>query len=410
MTDKNAESNLEANLMESVVFHTAKQSPAVLKHAVLETYLPPFIGKTGSTSSGGAIAFVDGYAGPGRYLDGQEGSGSLVLRKGNESRSIGSGRTLHCFFVEQDGPTVQRLAETVASESEGLPVEVFAEAAASALPKILDRTRDFPTLFYLDPCGLLIPFEQMSPLFERPGGLGAPATEVLLNFSATTLRRVAGHLSSPNRVERTLTRMDEVCGGAWWRQVWLDALPDKAAAEAAVVAGYASRMSAAAGGAGVWTIDVRRKPGHMPLYYLIFASRHPDGLVLFGESTSLALGKWREYLARLDAQDSLFAFGDAWVEDFKRAEAELEKAWVQDITLNLEALLSEGRSFKVLMRYNEVFGEHVGVARGKHLRAAWKDLLKRGVVRNSPVGVKDIFRHPIEPAEPAPTTLKFADV
>jgi hypothetical protein len=122
------------------------------------------------------------------------------------------------------------------------------------------------------------------------------------------------------------------------------------------------------------------------------------------------LGKWREYLARLDAQDSLFAFGDAWVEDFKRTEAELEKAWVQDITLNLEALLSEGRSFKVLMRYNEVFGEYVGVARGKHLRAAWKDLLKRGVVRNSPVGVKDIFRHPIEPSEPAPNTLKFADV
>ena len=51
-------------------FHEAKQAAAVLKHAVLDRYVTPFASKTGSTSKDGRVAFIDGYAGPGRYADG----------------------------------------------------------------------------------------------------------------------------------------------------------------------------------------------------------------------------------------------------------------------------------------------------------------------------------------------------
>ncbi len=72
--------------------------------------------------------------------------------------------------------------------------------------------------------------------------------------------------------------MDEVCGGDCWRQAWLDELTDKDAAEAAVVQGYAEKLSKEPGHAGYWVIDVRPRSGLKPLYYLVFASRHISGL------------------------------------------------------------------------------------------------------------------------------------
>jgi hypothetical protein len=39
---------------------------------------------TGSTSLDHCVAFIDGYAGPGRYEDGEEGPGAMLLRKAKE--------------------------------------------------------------------------------------------------------------------------------------------------------------------------------------------------------------------------------------------------------------------------------------------------------------------------------------
>jgi len=65
-------------------FHKTKKSAAVLKHAIIDQYATPFASKTGSTSLDHRVAFIDGYAGPGRYEDGEEGSGAKLLRKAKE--------------------------------------------------------------------------------------------------------------------------------------------------------------------------------------------------------------------------------------------------------------------------------------------------------------------------------------
>ena len=110
--------------MEASVFHAVKRPPAVLKHALLDKYLSPFVGKVGSTSIAGRVAFVDGFAGPGRYADLQEGSGALALRKANELAHIGGGRALECHFVEQDPATAARLASVVTEEARGATATV----------------------------------------------------------------------------------------------------------------------------------------------------------------------------------------------------------------------------------------------------------------------------------------------
>ncbi len=55
-------------------FFDGKAEAARLKHLILRKYLPPFISKVGYTATDGRVVIVDGYAGPGRYEDGSEGS------------------------------------------------------------------------------------------------------------------------------------------------------------------------------------------------------------------------------------------------------------------------------------------------------------------------------------------------
>lgn len=381
--------------MEASVFHAVKRPPAVLKHALLDKYLSPFVGKVGSTSIAGRVAFVDGFAGPGRYADLQEGSGALALRKANELAHIGGGRALECHFVEQDPATAARLASVVTEEARGATATVRSGCLADALPEVLDAVEGLPCLFYLDPCGLLPPFSTLEAILERRARGGA-ATELLVNFSAVSLRRIGGHLTSDAAIPATLDRMDHVCGGDWWRQTWLDHLPDTGASEEAVVEAYMSKIAGAMHGAA-WSIDVKQKVQHKPKYYLVFGTRHKDGFTAFGETASKALEEWRRCLAELEARGTLLEDG-GWELEFDRSETALRAVWEDAIFANIRTLAASGLDFTVLAHYNEVFGEFVGVARSMHLRAAWKRAFDAGLVANTPRGVKDLLGTPLVPA------------
>lgn len=89
-------------------FHQTKKSAAVLKHGIIDSYAPPFIGKTGSRSIDNRVAFIDGYAGPGRYDDNEEGSGAMLLRHARKHAPMP--RKVECHFVEEDADTIARLA------------------------------------------------------------------------------------------------------------------------------------------------------------------------------------------------------------------------------------------------------------------------------------------------------------
>lgn len=372
-----------------MAFFQTKQAAAILKHAVLDSYVDPFTMKTGSTSVGGRVAFVDGYAGEGRYSDGREGSPALLIRK---AHALAAKRQLECIFVEANANAYQRLCEVVASEGRGLVIDTLRGAIQDHLETAINMKNGVPLFVFLDPFGLMVPFTEVVKVFSRPGGLGAPATEVLINFSTVALRRIAGHLHSEAANEATLARMDEVCAGGWWRDVWLQHAADKARssdrdrekAEEAVVAGYAERLGEA-GETGWWTVDVRNRPHFRPAYHLVFLTRHRDGLELFGEALSHGLEKWRRAVFEAEAKakaPGLFSDEDWFASD----EKALATAWQHEIETNLRRLLDEHPSFRILDKYTDVYGDALGKARVKHLRAAWKQLYVDGVTKTDSKG------------------------
>lgn len=376
-------------------FHKNRKSAAVLKHAIIDQYATPFASKTGRYSTGGRVAFIDGYAGPGRYEDGEEGSGAMLLRKAHELAALPRQVELH--FVEQEPETVAKLREVVAAEGADLDPQptVTDGDIATHLPTLLQATAGIPLFVYLDPCGLIIPMEEVARIFDRPKGTGSPATEVLINLTAG-LRRFAGMLTSKTPVEASLKRMDDVCGGDWWRQTWLDRLPDKDAAEAAVVEGYAAKLRDRTAGVGTWTVEVKPRADLKPLYYLVFATRHIDGLLYFGESASLGLERWRKYLAEQAATDTLF--DSDWEEAWKADEARLRAEWEDTLTSRLTAELEKGEPFRIIDRADEVLGEDlVGVVRSMHLRAAIKNVHRAGKTSTNPTGVRDMLTLMLRP-------------
>src|SRR3954452_5769298 len=166
----------------------------------------------------------------------------------------------------------------------------------------------------------------------------------------------------------------------------------KTAAEAAVVTGYASKLREAAGGAASWIIDVRPRADLKPVYYLIFATRHIDGMLAFGESASLGLQAWRKYHAKLAAAGTLFDMDDAWEHDWKAQEAVLKAQWVDTIATRLTTELGQGKPFRIIDRPDKILGDLVGVTRTLHLRAAINKVKAAGKTSTDPKGVNDLWR------------------
>jgi three-Cys-motif partner protein len=376
-----------------VGFFEEKKSAAVLKHALIRRYLPPFVMKTGKLSVQNRVAFVDGFAGEGRYEDGQEGSPAIAMRVANQPL-IAANRTLECVFVEENAETYARLQAVIAAESGQCKVEARYGTLHDHLGDILTEVNGIPTLVFLDPFGLTVTFDEVVQIFGRPAGLGVPATEVLINFSSVGLRRFAGLLTSPNPgkgAPKTLARLDAVCGGDWWRETWLAHGDDKDAAEEAVVAEYAARLSAKAG-TGYWIVDVKQREGTKPVYYLVFLTRHRDGLEVFGEAVSKALEEWRKRAAEALYAGTLMNAED----EFKMSVAKLADEWVDEIYKNLKRLLAAGKAFTVLNRYSEVYGTATGLARETHLRKAWRRAFDEGLTSTDSRG--DLIQKRIVPA------------
>ncbi|WP_326751191.1 hypothetical protein OH738_36485 [Streptomyces hirsutus] len=76
-----------------------KALPSVFKHDLLKRYLPQFGGMTGTRSRDKRVVYLDGYAGEGRYENGDPASGEIALQVAKDLRTS-AGLTLECFFCE----------------------------------------------------------------------------------------------------------------------------------------------------------------------------------------------------------------------------------------------------------------------------------------------------------------------
>jgi three-Cys-motif partner protein len=372
-------------------FFTRKQAAAVLKHGVLSRYPTVFASMAGWGEA--EVVLYDGYAGPGRYEDGSEGSPLLLVET---AQRVAKFRKVRLLFSEEDLDThtelnrtlTQAAGEAVQWDADYGPVEQWAPVNV----RIADEA---PMLTFLDPFGVGLSYDVLTKiLLGRPANL---KTEVLLNINIESVRRIGGHL---RRLEqgydaasaKTVATVDDFLGDDWWHEEFRSVRDRSTAAAAArhVVDEFCKRVLAATGFYS-FKVPIRRRPGHEPLFILTLFYRHDVAPWKFNDAASMANKEWRQACLEADLERELQQvpveanlFGDeeenrqlmrdAKLAAWENQEALLEKGWVQAIAENLEWLLMKSSFVNLGPSIVDVYGTTLGLARESHVRKAW-DLL-----------------------------------
>lgn len=151
------------------------------------------------------VVYVDGFAGPGRYEGGEEGSPLIALRA-VLNQPLAFGAALEFHFVEADPEVRIHLENELAQLApllKGRPrVSVtihgreFASAYAAIAKKLGSLENIVPTFALIDPFGWTgVPFSIVSDL------LGRSSTEVVFNFMHEEINRFLAHSDQPDNFD-----------------------------------------------------------------------------------------------------------------------------------------------------------------------------------------------------------------
>ncbi|MXY31156.1 MAG: three-Cys-motif partner protein TcmP [Gammaproteobacteria bacterium] len=167
------------------------------KHLVLQHYFEAWFPILGMGRRNQRILFIDGFAGPGEYQGGEEGSPLVAMRVLSQHSSRSRIRAEVVFvFIEKDPTRAQHLERLVAGWTDKPPNAkpfVLTGSFSSRMSQVLDqldrqKQRMAPALVMVDPFGIRdIPMHLMSRI------LGNPQCEVYVTFMWESINR---HLST----------------------------------------------------------------------------------------------------------------------------------------------------------------------------------------------------------------------
>lgn len=261
------------------------------KHEILRRYLEAW---TAILSLGGfpTIAYVDGFAGPGVYDSGEDGSPIIALKAALKHQARISAE-LRFLFVEHDKKRAAQLKECVAAQT--LPASFKVRIAEGMTFEQGFRTRLLepyraakkplpPTFAFIDPFGWTgVPFQLVKEI------LANKACEVLFNFMYEEINRFIEH---PDQTKN----FDELFGTTKWRDV--ANLYDARSRRNFLHDLYVSQLRNEAGARYVRSFEMRNKKDATD-YFLFFATNNPKGME-----------KMKEAMWKVD-ESGEFRFSDA---------------------------------------------------------------------------------------------------
>lgn len=252
------------------------QPHTAAKHRILRCYLDAWFPIMGSWN--GRILIVDGFAGPGIYTDGEEGSPIIALRAlmthRHMAKHLGAGLEVRFHFVEHDAARVAVLKEQIEKfkATTPLPNSVHVNVAEGEFAPYLDgiltrleseQKRIAPTFAFIDPFGFSgVPMKLMARLARNP------RCEVLVSFMFESLNRFAG------RQPKIDPHLDELYGTTAWRAIVAHSDPERR--RRGLIDLYRQQLVAARF-PFVTNFEMLDK-GNRTEYFLYFGTKSPKGL------------------------------------------------------------------------------------------------------------------------------------
>lgn len=256
--------------INSTIWDLEDQTKA--KHELLREYLKawfPIISKLGR-----GMNYIDGFAGPGIYSKGEEGSPLIAMRTVLEHKLFRSiARTkIRFHFIEKEIDRAEILRNVIEEKFPELPSNIkwwvyggkeFADTIEKALDRLEAENRNLaPSFVFIDPFGF-----KGFPLRIIKRILGYSACEVLVTFMEGFIRRFADYNQD---ILNELFGTDE----------WQEYLREKK--EAPLVELYKRQLKEKAG--AEYVLSFRIMKFSQTWYYLVFATKHIKGLKVMKEA------------------------------------------------------------------------------------------------------------------------------
>lgn len=365
-------------------FFGQRSAQAVLKHGLLTRYAHYFAGRAGSATQG-RVAFIDGYAGEGRYQDGSPGSPLLLASQATRAQMFG--RDIKLAFVERDADRRLELRESLA-EAGIEPDRLLGGDLDEVVDGLVDRYTRHAVLVFVDPFGLAVDRSTLERVLRRRSS--QQPIDVLYHFSLSTVARMgrAGVVEGPT-THHNAEQLDTALGAVDWRKDFERATAPNAPTEAALA--VARRFGQSVRGAtGIQStgVPVRQRPGQLPKYLLMLFSANQKVHWDFADQASKAYVDWLYHCDRADYEANvrlreeqglleLFASPEPNKEDIDDQLRRDAAAYLPD---HLAEVLRRRRSLRPVDAVEEVYGEMLGRARVTHVRAAMNELHDAGLI------------------------------
>jgi three-Cys-motif partner protein len=244
-----------------------------VKHEILMRYLNPWTTILGNAAR--SLAYVDSFAGRGRYAGGQAGSPLLVLDAIQDALTVRRHQTEEfvCHFVEADDDNFANLQAEVQNHpavTRGLIMcRLYNAPFSSVSDAIISEVRRLqqPSFFFVDPFGY-----EDTPMATLGQILGLPKAEVFVNLMFGFINRAIGIDGNP----ALAATLDRLFGSPEWRSI---AHLSKGPREHAFIELYRQQLKQN-GAAYVIPFRMGDDTRDRTLYYLVHATKHLRGALV----------------------------------------------------------------------------------------------------------------------------------
>ena len=259
-------------------FFRGKRPWSKIKDKVIGGYMPAYLRKVAKL--GKSILLIDGYAGPGVFDDGSPGS-PLIMCSAAEEHVKGQ---YSAIFVNYNRSHHKKLQDILKKQGWDSRAKAIRGDSSQLLNEISAQLSDQTVFVYLDPFGLKgCEFRTLEPFLTRTQTF---STEIVINMSMPITHRLAapkakaeGRENDP-KITSFRNRMTAVFGGEYWKDIYFsDLSPEEK--EIAVMEEYRNLISRYLPYSG--SCPVREDTSSRIKYFITFASRHPDAMVLMND-------------------------------------------------------------------------------------------------------------------------------
>jgi len=258
------------------------------KHQILRKYLDAWLPII--TRWHGRALYIDGFAGPGEYQAGEDGSPIIAIKALLEHRAAIESEVV-MFFIEADNDRCEFLKKKVGTFQ--LPANLKAECVCGEFEKTLaeilndaDKQKKVlaPAFVFIDPFGFTgIPMDLIKRIMENP------RCEVLITFMYEDINRFV-------KLESLWDNLNKTFGTEKWKDVLKISDPQQRLSFLHNV--YEEQL------------ETSCRIKHVRSFRMLNESNKTDYFLFFGTNNLIGLKKMKEAMWRVD-QTGRFHFSDA---------------------------------------------------------------------------------------------------